>query len=70
MNYPYLGIKTVEDRKNIVFFTGENKGVVVYDETHKGGMEFGRNAAFDEDEYDFLSDKDDNGNEIFVRLSN
>ena len=70
MQYPYLGIKIVEDKKNIVFFTEENKGVVVYDETGVDRLRFGFNGAFDEDEYDFLSANDEKGNPIFVRLSN
>lgn len=70
MNYPYLGIKFVDDKKNVVLFTGENKGVVVLDETMDESMLFGANASFNEDEYDFLPAEDENGNEICVRLSN
>lgn len=70
MNYPYLGFKVVEDKNNVVFFTGENEGVVVLDETMIDGMTFGTNGEFNEDEYDFLPDNDGNGNELCVRLSN
>lgn len=70
MNYPYLGYKEVDRKKNIVLFTSENKGVVVLDETLEKGMTFGTNSDFNEDEYDFLSDKDQEGNEIYVRLAN
>jgi hypothetical protein len=70
MNYPYLGFKVVNDKNNVVFFTSENQGVVVLDETNIEGMTFGTNSEFNEEEYDFLPDNDGNGNELCVRLSN
>jgi hypothetical protein len=70
MNYPYLGIKFVDDKKNVVFFTSENRGVVVLDETMQDGFTFGTNGEFSEDDYDFLPDKDENGVDICVRINN
>ena len=71
MNYPYLGIRFIEeDKQNIVFFTSENTGVVVLDTTGDESMKFGTNGPFNEDDYDFLPDKDENGQEICVRISN
>lgn len=70
MKYPYLGFRLIEDRTNVVFFTSENEGVVVLDESGKDGYTFGTNGIFDEDDYDFLPDKDNEGNEVCVRLAN
>lgn len=70
MNYPYLGVKFMDDKKNVVLFTSENKGVVVLDETMEDGLRFGTNSDFNEDEYDFLPANDGNGNELCVRISN
>ena len=71
MNYPYLGIRFIEeDKQNVVFFTSENTGVVVLDTTNDESMKFGTNGTFNEDDYDFLPDKDENGQDICVRISN
>lgn len=71
MKYPYLGYKLDEqDRMNVVFFTSEDEGVVVLDQTHEEGQTFGTNGTFNEDDYDFLPDKDSNGQEVCVRLAN
>jgi hypothetical protein len=70
MKYPYLGFRLIEDKTNVVFFTSENEGVVVLDETGKDGYTFGTNGTFNEDDYDFLPDKDVEGNEVCVRLAN
>lgn len=70
MNYPYLGIKYVEDKGNVVLFTSENHGVVVLDETMEDGMTFGTNGEFNEDDYDFLPANDADGNPVSVRISN
>jgi hypothetical protein len=71
MKYPYLGYKLDEqDRMNVVFFTSEDEGVVVLDQTHEEGQTFGTNSTFNEDDYDFLPDKDSNGQEVCVRLAN
>ena len=70
MKYPYLGFRLIEDRTNVVFFTSENEGVVVLDESGKDGYTFGTNGTFNEDDYDFLPDKDNEGNEVCVRLAN
>ena len=55
MNYPYLGLKIKDKKNNVVFFTSENRGVVVLDETGEENMMFGLNGEFNEDKSDFLS---------------
>ena len=69
-NYPYLGFKIVNEKLNVVFFTSEDTGVVLMDETGVEGLEFGTNGEFNEEEYSFLPDKDENGEEINIRIHN
>lgn len=65
MVYPYLGTKKIEDDKMIViFFTENNKGVVVMSETQDEEYRFGRYGIFDENEFELL------GEGICVRLNN
>lgn len=64
MNYPYLGTKVEDGRQLTVFFTEENKGVVV-DDTDKGNANvFGLYADFEESEFELLPQN------MCVRISN
>lgn len=70
MEYPYLGFKnadgssTLSQNSVIVFFTSENKGVVVHNINNGDGMPFGKNGSFNEDEFEFYPEKN------VVRLQN
>jgi len=64
MKYPYLGIKSVDDKNVTVLFTERDKGVVVGNETDNDEYRFGKYGDFDEEEYDFLPQN------MCVRLNN
>jgi hypothetical protein len=66
MLYPYLGVKEMSDGGNvIVFFTEQNKGVVVMNESKvENNFIFGKYDSYNEDEFGFLKEG------ICVRLNN
>lgn len=65
MTYPYLGTKKIgEDDHVVVFFTEENKGVVVMNESNDTHYRFGLYNEFSEDEFDLLPEG------VCVRLNN
>ena len=69
MDYPYLAFQIIDEDLNVVFFTSENTGVVVLDETEKDGFRFGENHEFNEEDYTVLP-HENNGEEVFIRLNN
>ena len=64
MEYHYLGFKNADGSDTptqnslIVFFTSENKGVVVHNNNNGNPNEaFGKNGTFNEDDFDFYPEK-------------
>lgn len=65
MIYPYLGKKDLDEKKCIVvFFTEENKGVVISLPEDNNEYTFGKYDKYNEDEFDLLDE------ELCVRLHN
>ena len=70
MEYPYLGYKNLDDSDEltqnsvVVFFTSENKGVVVHNINNGTDTPFGYNGKFNEDEFEFYPEKN------VIRLQN
>lgn len=66
MEYPYLGFKNLDgssvitEKTLIVFFTSENKGVVVHninDTDKNSDTAFGKYGSFNEDEFEFYPEQ-------------
>lgn len=70
MEYPYLGYKNengsleVTQETMVVFFTSENKGVVVCNLNNIDNKPFGTYGSFIEDEFEFYPERN------VVRLQN
>ena len=54
MTYPYLGYKNVEGKDVVIFFTNKNIGVIIHSDSDDPKYKFGKNATFNEDDFDFL----------------
>lgn len=52
--YPYLGRNYVDGKQYVVFFTEEDTGVVVHDETESDSIKLGLNGSFAEEVFEPL----------------
>lgn len=64
MDYPYLGRNYVNGKPYVVFFTEEETGLVVMNETDSKDIVFGKIGNFDENAFELLPKGE------CVRLSN
>lgn len=53
MTYPYLGIKRDGEKVCVILFTNPGIGVVVHSDLDDQRFKFGKNASFNEDDFDF-----------------
>ena len=53
-NYPYLGRTYIDGKQYVVFFTEEDYGVVVHDETENEKIKLGLNGSFAEEKFEPL----------------
>lgn len=54
MIYPYLGYKQVDGKDVVIFFTNKDVGVIIHSDSDDPKYKFGKNATFNEDDFDFL----------------
>lgn len=52
--YPFLGIKTIEDKNYVVFFYEKDMGVVVHADSGIEGIRLGLHGEFDENQFEYL----------------
>lgn len=53
--YPYLGVNVINGKQYVVFFTEEDRGVVVMNETDSESIKFGMIDNFAEEQFEPLS---------------
>lgn len=63
-NYPYLGIKHIDDKSYVVLFTEPERGVIVMSNFDEEGLNFGTIGNFGEESFEPLPP------DQCVRLSN
>lgn len=57
MQYPYLGYKSVDGKDVVIFFTNKDQGAIVHSDSTDPKYKFGKNATFNEDDFDFLPEE-------------